>query len=58
LNGGSGPVSPQCWPGFGIDASYARDTITSLGLEAAPLDAGAELFARDGHVVFRPAVRA
>jgi len=48
-------MHPQCWPGFGIDASYARDTIASLALEAAPLDPGADLFARDGHVVFRPA---
>ena len=48
-------MHPQCWPGVGIDASYARDTIASLGLDAAPLDPGAELFARDGHVVFRPA---
>lgn len=48
-------MHPQCWPGFGIDAAYARDTIASLGLRAAPLDAGAELFARDGHAVFTPA---
>ncbi len=48
-------MHPQCWPGFGIDASYARDTIASLGLDATPLEPGAELFARDGHVVFRPA---
>ena len=47
-------MHPQCWPGFDIDASYAHDTIASLGLEATPLEPGAGLFARDGHVVFRP----
>jgi FkbM family methyltransferase len=48
-------MHPQCWPGFDIDATYVRDTISLLGLEATPLEPGAELFARDGHVVFRPA---
>lgn len=48
-------MHPQCWPGFGIDMSYALETIASLGLRAAPLEAGSELFARDGHVVFTPA---
>ena len=48
-------MHPQCWPGFGIDISYALETIASLGLRAAPLDAGRELFTRDGHVVFTPA---
>lgn len=48
-------MHPQCWPGFGIDSSYAHDTIASLGLKATPLEPGGELFARDGHVVFRPA---
>jgi hypothetical protein len=48
-------MHPQCWPGFGIDSSYGHDTIASLGLEATPLEPGTELFARDGHVVFRPA---
>ena len=48
-------MHPQCWPGFGLDASGAHDTIAALGLEAAPLEPGVELFARDGHVVFRPA---
>jgi FkbM family methyltransferase len=47
-------MHPQCWPGFDIDSSYAHDTIALLGLEATPLEPGAELFARDGHVVFRP----
>ena len=48
-------MHPQCWPGFGIDESCALDTIASLGLQAAPLEAGSKLFARDGHIVFRPA---
>ncbi len=48
-------MHPQCWPGFEIDSSYAHDTIALLGLRATPLEPGAELFARDGHVVFRPA---
>ncbi len=47
-------MHPQCWPGFAVDAALAHDTIASLGLEAASLDPQAELFARDGHVVFRP----
>jgi FkbM family methyltransferase len=47
-------MHPQCWPGFGMDADDARDTIAALGLQAKPLEPGAELFARDGHVVFRP----
>lgn len=46
-------MHPQCWPGFGIDSSFARSTIAALGLHAAPLEPGADLFARDGHVVFR-----
>ena len=48
-------MHPQCWPGFGIDVAYALETIASLGLRAAPLEPGSELFARDGHVVFKPA---
>lgn len=48
-------MHPQCWPAFGIDESCARSTIASLGLHATPLEPGADLFARDGHVVFRPA---
>ena len=48
-------MHPQCWPAFGIDVPYALDTIASLGLHAAPLEPGADLFARDGHVVFKPA---
>ena len=48
-------MHPQCWSGFGVDAQFAVDTIASLGLDAAPLEPGAELFARDGHVVFTPA---
>lgn len=48
-------MHPQCWPGFGMDAADARATIDSLGLVASPLEAGGELFARDGHVVFRTA---
>ena len=48
-------MHPQCWPAFGIDESCARSTIASLGLHATPLEPGADLFARDRHVVFRPA---
>ena len=48
-------MHPQCWPAFGVDAQLALDTIASLGLRGEPLQAGAELFTRDGHVVFRPA---
>jgi FkbM family methyltransferase len=42
---------PQCWPAFNVDAEMALNTIDSLGLHAAPLEAGSALFARDGHVV-------
>lgn len=45
---------PQCWPAFAVDAEMALDTIDSLGLHAAPLEPGTELFARDGHVVLTP----
>jgi FkbM family methyltransferase len=48
-------MHPQCWPAFGIDESCARSTIASLGLHATPLEPGADLFARDRHIVFRPA---
>jgi hypothetical protein len=48
-------MHPQCWPGFGVDAGDARETIAALGLKATPLEPGTDLFARDGHVVFRPA---
>ena len=48
-------MHPQCWPGFGVDAQFALDTIALLQLDATPLEPGAELFARDGHVVFTPA---
>ena len=47
-------MHPQCWPGFGVDAQAAMDTIASLGLCAEPLEPGAELFARDGHVILTP----
>jgi FkbM family methyltransferase len=47
-------MHPQCWPAFGADAASARDTLASLGLEATPLEAGSDLFARDGHAVFTP----
>jgi FkbM family methyltransferase len=47
-------MHPQCWPGFGVDSGFALDTIASLGLRAEPLEPGADLFARDGHVVFTP----
>lgn len=44
-------MHPQCWPSFGFDAAQARDTIDMLGLSAAPLEPGADLFTRDGHIV-------
>jgi hypothetical protein len=47
-------MHPQCWPSFGIDASQARATIDELGLSAAPLESGAVLFTRDGHIVLTP----
>jgi FkbM family methyltransferase len=47
-------MHPQCWPAFGIDDAIARDTIASLGLSAAPLVPGTDLFTRDGHVVLTP----
>lgn len=47
-------MHPQCWPAFGLDESDARSTIASLGLDATPLEPGANLFARDRHVVFTP----
>jgi FkbM family methyltransferase len=47
-------MHPQCWPGFGVDALTAMDTIRSLGLRAEPLEPGTDLFARDGHVIFTP----
>jgi FkbM family methyltransferase len=47
-------MHPQCWPSFGVDARMAIDTIASLGLCAEALEAGADLFGRDGHVVFTP----
>jgi FkbM family methyltransferase len=48
-------MHPQCWPAFGIEEGSARAMIAALGLCAAPLVAGTDLFARDGHVVLRPA---
>lgn len=48
-------MHPQCWPSFGIDVVQAKDTIAALGLTAAPLQPGTDLFVRDGHVVLRPA---
>lgn len=45
---------PQCWPAFNVNAEMALDTLASLGLHAAPLEPGTELFARDGHVVLTP----
>jgi hypothetical protein len=47
-------MHPQCWPAFGVDARTAMDTIASLGLRAEPLEPGADVFARDGHVIFTP----
>jgi FkbM family methyltransferase len=46
-------MHPQCWPSFGIDEAGAREAIDTLGLAAEPLEPGAELFARDGHIVLR-----
>jgi FkbM family methyltransferase len=46
-------MHPQCWPSFGIGETHARETLDTLGLSAEPLEAGADLFARDGHVVLR-----
>ncbi len=48
-------MHPQCWPSFGITRDEARATIASLGLTAEPLEPGSDLFARDGHIVLRPA---
>jgi FkbM family methyltransferase len=47
-------MHPQCWPSFGIDAAQARETIDALGLSSAPLEPGADLFTRDGHIVLAP----
>lgn len=47
-------MHPQCWPAFGVDVASAQETIASLGLAAAPLEPGRELFARDAHIVLRP----
>ena len=44
-------MHPQCWPSLGLDEGHARETIDALGLCAAPLEPGAALFARDGHIV-------
>jgi FkbM family methyltransferase len=46
-------MHPQCWPSFGCDNLQARQMIDDLGLCASPLDPGADLFARDGHIVLR-----
>src|SRR5262245_20801577 len=48
-------MHPQCWPSFGIEAGDAHATIAALGLTAEPLEPGAALLARDGHIVLRPA---
>lgn len=50
-------MHPQCWPSFGIEPAQVREAISSLGLSAEPLEPGADLFARDGHVVMRPISR-
>lgn len=47
-------MHPQCWPSFGFDAAQARETIDALRLSAAPLEPGADLFTRDGHIVLTP----
>lgn len=51
-----GEMHPQCWPSFGIQPDEARGTIASLGLIAEPLEPGADLFGRDGHIVLRSAL--
>jgi hypothetical protein len=51
-------MHPQCWPAFGIDAEFGRETLASLGLEGTPLESGTDLFARDGHAVLRPSAAA
>jgi FkbM family methyltransferase len=48
-------MHPQCWPSFGIQPDDASATIAWLGLTAQPLEAGADLFGRDGHIVLRSA---
>ncbi len=50
-------MHPQCWPAFGMDADGAMATIASLGLDAEPLEPGAGLFDRDGHIILRPSAR-
>ncbi len=47
-------MHPQCWPSFGLDETQARETIDMLGLSAAALEPGADLFARDSHIVLTP----
>ncbi len=47
-------MHPQCWPSIGFDAAHARETIDALGLSPAPLEPGADLFTRDGHIVLTP----
>jgi FkbM family methyltransferase len=47
-------MHPQCWPSFAIDAAHAREIIDALGLSAAPIESGADLFTRDGHIVLTP----
>ena len=50
-------MHPQCWPSFGIEPAEVRQAIASLGLSAEPLEPGANIFARDSHVVMRPISR-
>jgi len=47
-------MHPQCWPSFGCDEGHARQTMDALGLSAAPLEPGADLFTREGHIVLTP----
>jgi FkbM family methyltransferase len=47
-------MHPQCWPSFGFDAAQARGTLDELGLSAASLEPGADLFTRDEHIVLTP----
>lgn len=46
-------MHPQCWPAFGMDAVAARRAFEALGLTAEPLEPGADLFTRDGHIILR-----
>lgn len=46
-------MHPQCWPAFGMNPVRARQTFEALDLSAEPLQPGADLFTRDGHIILR-----